>query len=622
MSADQLVQILTQALFLLIFLHVLIRAVRAPRRANLDIALLFGVVALTIAQGWVVAALDLQRERWLETLGGALIMSLPYLLLRLVDDFADLPRPVLGFALLGLLASVVALVLVPAPRPDWLTLALVAYFVGLLAYTAFICRASAAASSGVTRRRLQAVALGAAFLGLTILAAGLQAVLAEQRAVWESLGRVMGLGSGLCFFLGFATPLTLRRAWREPELRRFLGQAATLPHLADRVAIVQELRRGAATATGAPAAAIGLWDQERGTLRYEADGGSVDVRLDQGLASRSFVEQRARFWADARRDDPIYGQYYDQYGARALLVALISAGGRRLGVLVVYAPRAPIFADDDLELVQLLADQAATVLQSRALIDEAARARARDEAARFKEDFLSSAAHDLRSPLTVLLTQAQLLERRALRAPSQPADLVGIRRLIDETRRLTHFVSELLDVGRIQEGNLITSRETVDLAALAREVCARYSTERNPCRLEGHDSLLGYWDQDRIRQMIGNLVENAVKYSPAGGSVRLRIWSEPGRACLLVEDHGIGIPTPDLPRLFARFHRGSNVDDRRFAGLGLGLHISRAIAEQHGGSIEVASQPGQGTIFRVSLPLQPAQGDGPLLAPPAEEATA
>src|SRR5207248_3527151 len=103
-----------------------------------------------------------------------------------------------------------------------------------------------------------------------------------------------------------------------------------------------------------------------------------------------------------------------------------------LGVLTVYAARAPIFADEDLELVQLLADQAAVILESRALIDQAARVRAREEVARMKEDFLSAAAHDLKTPLTTLVAQAQMLERRAQRNPNAPADVVGIQKVVRE----------------------------------------------------------------------------------------------------------------------------------------------------------------------------------------------
>ena len=103
--------------------------------------------------------------------------------------------------------------------------------------------------------------------------------------------------------------------------------------------------------------------------------------------------------------------------------------------------------------------------------------------------------------------------------------------------------------------------------------------------------------------MIENLIDNAVKYSPAGGDVRVRVWTENGEAHLTVSDEGIGIPNADLPAIFDRFQRGTNVDDRRFTGLGLGLYICRGIAEAHGGRLWALSQPGRGSTFHVVLPL-------------------
>ena len=148
-----------------------------------------------------------------------------------------------------------------------------------------------------------------------------------------------------------------------------------------------------------------------------------------------------------------------------------------------------------------------------------------------------------------------------------------------------------------------------DLAVQAREVCERHNTPQHPCsvHVEGQGSTIGEYDPNRILQLIENLVENAVKYSPDGDPVIVSIWRErasgepdalgaaqiaPGEwNHLIVTDSGIGIPTEDLPNIFERFHRGSNVDDRQFAGMGLGLFICKSIVEQHGGRIWVQSPP-------------------------------
>ena len=644
MSADEALRLITQGLYVVIFGVVAARAKRRPVRANVDTALLFAATALVIWLGWVTRALAVPPNRYLTAVSGAALMALPYLLLRLVDDFAGVPAALMRAAEAGLLASVVALFGAAPPLPVWLILLLVAYFVALEVYAAVQFVGQARRSHGVTRRRMQAVAAGSLFLGLTILTAGLQAAAPALRSVWSALGQGLGLASGLAYFVGFAPPALLRRAWQEPELRAFLGRAAALPRLPTTEAIVRELERGTAAAVGAPAAAIGLWDPDDGVLRLPfrgpvaagsdaaaaggprprseageggpAGGGAPDGRAQpaepyadprpgQMIAGRAFASQRPIFSANAPRDDPDHAAVYRRAGAVAVLAAPITAGEQRLGVLCVYAPRAPIFAEDDLLLVQLLADQAAVILESRALIDEAARVRAREESARLKEDFLSAAAHDLKTPLTTLLAQAQLLERRAAADPRAPADAAGIGRLVKESRRLNALVAELLDASRAERGKLIGEREPVDVVEVARDVCARQATPRHPCVIEATEPVIGSFDRLRLTQLVDNLVENAVKYSPDGGKVVVRVWCEDGAAHLAVADHGIGIPTADLPHLFERFHRGANVDDRRFAGMGLGLFISRGIVEEHGGRIwAVSAGPGAGSTVRVALPVE------------------
>jgi signal transduction histidine kinase len=232
--------------------------------------------------------------------------------------------------------------------------------------------------------------------------------------------------------------------------------------------------------------------------------------------------------------------------------------------------------------------------------------RAREEATRLKDDFLSAAAHDLKTPLTTLVARAQLLERRARHDPATPPDLPSIQLLVQEGLRLKRLVLELLDASRTEQGRLLSERTPVDLAALAREVCARHASELHGCDVDTADAVIGMYDPTRVEQLLDNLVENAIKYSPGGGAVRVRVWREADEARITVCDRGIGIPAADLPHIFERFYRAGNADDRRFVGMGLGLFICRGIVEQHGGRIWATSRPGQGSTFHIALPLVPA----------------
>ncbi len=494
----------------------------------------------------------------------------------------------------------------------------------VIAYATLAFARQASRTPGVTRRRMQAAAAGSLFLTLALVVAGLGVALTDLAGLWEELSAAIGLASGVCYFLAFAPPTWLRRAWQEPELRAFLAGAASLPRLPDLPTMVHELERGAASALGAPAANIALWDPDRRRLygyykpndpnvpteRHDAErdsGGPAVWELDPALrpiTGLAFVNQRPTLITDLERTDPGNAATFRQYDARTLLSAPITASSKKLGLLMVYAPRAPVFANSDIELVQLLADQAAVILQSRALIEEAARVAAREEAARLKEDFLSSAAHDLKTPLTGIVTQAQLLLRRLERDPTAPTDAVGLKRLVDQSQRLRDLVVGLLDVSRLENPGLSVARDELDLRTVVQGGLSRAAlVEGKRVKLELTDeTVVVAVDPPRIEQLLINLVENALKYSPRDTRVVVRVWPEDAEARFSVQDRGIGIPIEDQPLVFERFHRARNVDDRRFAGMGLGLYIARGIVEQHGGRIWLESTPGVGSTFFVALP--------------------
>jgi signal transduction histidine kinase len=620
---DQL-QYLSWLLYLFVFVAVLVRTLRRPTPAHVDMTLFFGAVAILIILSTATAKLHIPPSPLIGDITGAAALALGYLLLRVVRDFSDVPTLAMRATEVGLLASVLGIIFLPPPLPPTFALLLVAYMVVVIAYATLAFARQASRTPGVTRRRMQAAAAGSLFLTLALVVAGLGVALTDLAGLWEELSAAIGLASGVCYFIAFAPPTWLRRAWQEPELRAFLAGAASLPRLPDLPTMVHELERGAASALGAPAANIALWDPDRRRLygyyrpndpnvpteRRDAErdsGGPAVWELDpalQPITGLAFVNQRPTLITDLERTDPGNAATFRQYDARTLLSAPITASSKKLGLLMVYAPRAPVFANSDIELVQLLADQAAVILQSRALIEEAARVAAREEAARLKEDFLSSAAHDLKTPLTGIVTQAQLLLRRLERDPTAPTDAVGLKRLVDQSQRLRDLVVGLLDVSRLENPGLSVARDELDLRTLVQGGLSRAAlVEGKRVKLELTDeTVVVAVDPPRIEQLLINLVENALKYSPHDTRVVVRVWPEDGEARFSVQDRGIGVPIEDQPLVFERFHRARNVDDRRFAGMGLGLYIARGIVEQHGGRIWLESTPGVGSTFFVALP--------------------
>jgi len=599
-SGLEQLQYLSWLLYLVVFVLVLARTLRRPTPAHVDMTLFFGAAAIVIVATTLTEKFHLDVPAWVDNdLIPAAAAALGYLLLRLVNDFSHVPAVLLRAVELGMLASIAEVVLAPGSITGGVALALVLYLVLVIAYDAWAFARNASHSRGVTRRRMQAASAGSWCLALTLIIAGIGIAQPSLAPPLQEVGAALGLGSGICYFVGFAPPTWLRRAWQEPEVRAFLARPTSLAHLPILRDVLRELEDGAADALGASGAAIALWEPETAQLKIYADDETVALPS----LPRAFREQRPTLFTDFKRADAPNAALSDLYNARAVLAAPVTAYGKRLGVLMVYAPRAPVFANTDMELIQLLADNAAMTLENRALVDEAAQVRAREEATRLKEDFLSSAAHDLKTPLTGIVTQAQIMRRRAQSDPGAPLDPAGLDRLLEQSQRLKSLVLELLDVSRLEHGSLIGERRQVELGALLRTMTLREAARWKRVKHRATSPVLATIDAPRFEQALTNLVENALKYSQPPLPVIVEVWCEDGEARVSVRDEGIGIPAQDQPLVFERFHRARNVDDRRFAGMGLGLYIARGIIEQHGGRIWVESTPGVGSTFFVALPV-------------------
>ncbi len=236
---------------------------------------------------------------------------------------------------------------------------------------------------------------------------------------------------------------------------------------------------------------------------------------------------------------------------------------------------------------------------------------------RQKDEFLAAAAHDLKTPLTSIRGYAQLLARQlaSSRVPDSERLAKSLASIDASVTRMVRLIDELLDVTRLQMGRLLDlDRRPTDLLALARQVAAeqQQTTRRHDVRVTSAErALIGEWDAVRLERALSNLVNNAIKYSPEGGEVTVEVARdhrpEGDWAVLQVHDQGVGIPSFDLPRIFGRFQRGSNIVGR-IGGTGIGLAAARQIAEQHGGTIAVQSQEGVGSVFTIRLPLERAEG--------------
>jgi signal transduction histidine kinase len=226
------------------------------------------------------------------------------------------------------------------------------------------------------------------------------------------------------------------------------------------------------------------------------------------------------------------------------------------------------------------------------------------EADQLKDDFVALVSHELRTPLASIIANLEVLEDETAQLSADGRRFMGV---IDRNaRRLLRLIGQLLFVSQLQAGRLPARRGWVEVDAVVRDAVdlARASADAGSVVLELELEPVGrLWaDADRLSQLSDNLISNAIKFTLAGGTVRVRVRRADDAVALEVQDPGIGIPTRERGRLFERFYRGSAAIEREVPGTGLGLWISDAIVRMHDGTIEVDSRVGAGTTFTVVLP--------------------
>jgi signal transduction histidine kinase len=314
---------------------------------------------------------------------------------------------------------------------------------------------------------------------------------------------------------------------------------------------------------------------------------------------------------------PHAGTWAAANGVQSAMAVPLLVADRRTGAVSArsYTPRH--WTDDDVQTLTLLAAQIAPALDAAQLYERTRAARLlAEDAIKLRDEVLAGVSHDLAGPLARIRLYAELLQGEAPSLqPTASAEQMGLwsERIVAATVTMKSIIQELVDVARLQMGHALQlDLRRTDLIGLSRRLVSEHQAAGRLVSVgSGCEEIVGWWDEARLSRVLANLLENAFNYSPRGSGVDVLVEavhdSGAAMAVLRVRDYGLGIPPEDLPHIFERFYRGSNVGEHT-NGSGLGLAVARQIVEQHGGSIQVESRLGQGTVMTVRLP-RPAPPD-------------
>jgi signal transduction histidine kinase len=438
------------------------------------------------------------------------------------------------------------------------------------------------------------------------------------------VGILMGLIVGwLVQRLGAQTEIAGSRAFEAERLRDELGRRVDLLEAANRCARALGSSLDLDQAFGAFIRELrGLVPFER-TAFVLAEDGAAQVMAAAGAGAEStfppgsarpvegsILEQVLQGHVVYREDmaDRLYAEEDDllELGLHCRLAAPLLLGPRAIGMLSVVRREPASFSPEEIELVNLLGRLVATAVQNIRAYD--AERRTVEELRRLsalRADFVSLVSHELRSPMAAVIGSATTLQQRWRELRPEQRDSF-LELIASETTRLAQLVGDVLDTSRIEAGTFSYAFRDVDVGQLVQDAVAAAELGQDEVKVVAAvrgplSSVRG--DGERLRQVIGNLVDNAVKYSPSGAEVRVAAYSHGERVFVDVIDRGPGIATEHQGLIFEKFGRAST-DGAGKPGTGLGLFIARSIAEAHGGTLDVQSALDRGATFTLALPAK------------------
>ena len=375
------------------------------------------------------------------------------------------------------------------------------------------------------------------------------------------------------------------------------------------------------------AANIMLFNPRTELLEIRAAAGVKDrwrqearLRIGEGIAGQ-VVQQKRPIYVPDTREDPRFVVF--DPSVRSLLCVPLMVGDRVIGALSVDHEIPNAFQPEHERLLTIVATQAAAAIENARLFYEL-KAHAEElrrayeelqEADRLKDEIVQNVSHELRTPLTFIKGYVDLLLDGSM-GPLTDAQREAVEIIAEKTNLLSRLVGDIVTLQRIERGTL--NFEAVDIAALARISVQNFQLTASQSGLEfavedPGGPVIVWGDRERLSQVLDNLLHNAVKFSPNGGRITVRVQDVDDHALVSVQDTGIGIPPDKLERIFERFYQVDGSTRRRFGGMGLGLAIVKRIVEAHGGRVWAESELGKGSTFYFTIPKPPTAPSDELL---------
>jgi signal transduction histidine kinase/CheY-like chemotaxis protein len=640
----QSVVYLAEGLFLILFLATLRAYVQRRDPVSRDLALVFSPLALLFgAEVWT----QVSGSRPAVVNAGLIVLLLlqPFFLLHLVSLVRAVPRTATWLALALALGSVPAIFVgqssstttggTTSAAPGLITIAVVGAFVAVEAAAAVYLLLEALRREGPVAIRMWLAALSTAVFATALLASVVASLVSVPQDASRAAVSVLALLAGLGYFLAFLTPGPVRRVWQAHttvEYTRQLIAASSDPvgsiwrafvDLAVRMqggsaVMIVGTRPAAATIVAStgfgdepPTVPIG-WDDLESIVASGASG--WDLPADKVGPIRHLLAEIAN--ATFVTSVPIDVPHSDE-----------------TAVLVLLSTHRTLFHVSDFELLRALGAQTAIVAERRTVMAEQealterleATVEALRSASAAKSDFVASMSHEFRTPLSAILGFSELMGGEPRDGDHVSVPVEWVDHIHRGGQHLLALVNDVLDLARVEAGRLDLRPEPIEVASAVSEAVngLRPLADRKGITIGTDVSLLTVVaDRGRFRQILYNLVSNAIKYTPDGGHIEVTALVRDGEVRVSVADDGIGIDPKDHESVFEEFKQVGDPAERQ-PGTGLGLAVTKRLAEAHDGRMEIVSAVGQGSTFTLVLPaLDGQQAGGFEVIPPGAAAAA